>query len=297
MESPQRGANGSKDASLYQKFGQAITGGDMFPNHRLVILGLGLLNAVLLIAAVVIGFNCAKVKESSLHITHPAATQLISELAYLRSNHSDMIEAEEEAKRTLDRAIKGHAQLKVKIEQLKATNDGHQRQIEELRAEKTNLQVNISSMEGTCGRCLPGWVLLNSSCYFFSYSLSSTVKKNWPDSRADCISRGSDLIVIDNQEEQKFVSSTITNMRSASNVWQSGFWIGLTDMDVEGKWVWINNVTEVEQRYWMPGEPNDQHQGEDCGVAVYSSINPWETRYDGRCTVFKLHWICETPSR
>uniref|UniRef100_A0A3P8RPM9 C-type lectin domain-containing protein n=1 Tax=Amphiprion percula TaxID=161767 RepID=A0A3P8RPM9_AMPPE len=294
MESPQKGTNGNKGTSFHEMFGQ---GGYTFSNYRLVILCLGLLNAVLLIAAVAIGIKCARVKEGSLHISHPTAAQLISELADLRSNHSDMIEAEVEAKTTLERAIKSHAQLKVKIEQLKTNNDVYQRQIEALRAEKTNLQVNISSMEGTCGRCLSGWILLNSSCYFFSYTESSTVKMNWPDSRADCISRGSDLIVIDDQEEQKFVSSSITNMRSANNVWENGFWIGLTDIDVEGKWVWINNVTEVEQRYWMPGEPNNQHQGEDCAIAVYSSSNPWETRYDGRCSVKKLHWICETRSR
>ena len=35
-----------------------ITGGYSFPNYRVVILCLGLLNAVLLIAAVVLGVNC-----------------------------------------------------------------------------------------------------------------------------------------------------------------------------------------------------------------------------------------------
>lgn len=268
----------------------------MFPNYRLVILGLGLLNAVLLITAVAIGINCAKVKEGSLHISHPTATQLISELTDLRSNHSDMIEAEEEAKVTLQRAIESHAQLKVKIEQLKKINDGYQTQVQALRVEKTNLQTNISSLEGSCGRCLSGWILLNSSCYFFSYTESSTVKKNWPDSRADCIRRGSDLIVIDDPEEQKFVSNSIATMKTGGNVWDSAFWIGLTDKDVEDNWVWINNVTEVEKRYWMPGEPND-YDGEDCGMTVSSSSNPWETRNDARCNAKKAYWICETPSR
>jgi len=51
-------------------------------------------------------------------------------------------------------------------------------------------------------------------------------------------------------------------------------------------------------RYWMDGEPNNHGaHGEDCGVVVYSSDNPWKTRFDGGCHKFKIHWICETPSR
>ncbi|XP_044023652.1 C-type lectin domain family 4 member M-like [Siniperca chuatsi] len=308
MENPQRRSNDGKKISFIPKFDQVFfnTGGHFRSSYeifgrggdgsnRLVILCLGLLNAVLLIAAVVIGINCGKVKEGSLQVSHSAATQLISELNYLRGNHSDVIEAEEEAKNALERAVKNHAQLRVKIEQQRTINDNYQRQIEALQAEKTNLQSNISALEGTCGRCLSKWLLLNSSCYFFSYIESRTVKKNWPDSRADCISRGADLIVIDNQEEQKFVSDSIKNMKTSSKWWENGFWIGLTDIETEGTWIWINNVTEVEQRYWMDGEPNNQGV-ENCGVAVYASTNPWKTRYDGGCDSFLIHWICEMPS-
>ncbi|KAM4542822.1 C-type lectin domain family 4 member G-like [Odontesthes bonariensis] len=297
MESSQKRTTDKEDEHFrlpYKIFGQ---GGYSFPNYRVVILCLGLLNAVLFIAAVVLGVNCAKVKEGSLQVSHSAASQLISELSFLRSNHSDVIEAEEEAKRALEKAKSEHAQIKEQIEQLKTINDGYQKQIEALSAEKTNVLSNISALEGTCGRCLPGWVLLNSSCYFFSYTESTTNKKDWQDSRADCIRRGSDLIVIDNPEEQKFVSDTIDSMRSGHDVWSSGFWIGLVDTETEGTWVWINNVTEVEQRYWMDGEPNDiGHLGEDCAVAVYSANNPWKTRYDASCSRRERQWICEKTS-
>ncbi|XP_030574819.1 hepatic lectin-like [Archocentrus centrarchus] len=266
--------------------------------NRWVVLCLGLLNAVLLIAAVVLGNNCAKVKEGSFHISHPAVTQLFSELDFLQSNHSDVIEAEEEAKKALERAIKNHEEIKVKIEQLKTIGDDFWKQMESLRTVKTNLQSNISTLEGSCGSCLPGWILFNSSCYFFSSTESSTVTKNWHNSRADCVRRGSDLVVIDDQVEQRFLSSNIENMKTSPRWWKNGFWIGITDRETEGKWVWINNVTEVEPRYWMDGEPNDSgHEGEDCGVVVSSPFNPWKTRYDGKCQTEDLHWICEMPSR
>ncbi|CAI5696694.1 unnamed protein product [Oreochromis niloticus] len=275
-------------------FSSFFPGGSTFPKYPRIIPFLGLLNAVLLITAVVIGVNCAKVKEDSLHISNPAVTQLFSELDYLQSNHSDVIEAEEEAKKALESAINNHKEVKVKIEQLKTVNDGYQKQIQALQMEKANLKSNISTLEGSCGGCLPGWGLFNSSCYFFSYTESSTVKNNWHESREDCIRRGSDLVVIDNQEEQKYVSNMIQNMKTTSNIWENGFWIGITDMENEGTWVWINNVTEVEQRYWMDGEPNNAgNVGEHCGATVHSNFNPWKTRYDGKCDFQQLHWICE----
>lgn len=116
---------------------------------------------------------------------------------------------------------------------------------------------------------------------------------------------------------QKFISHTIEDMKSGSDIWQNAFWIGLTDRVSEGHWVWVNNVTEVEQRweqhsysqsccdlflcwkcvfqrYWKDGEPNNLGRlGEDCAMTIYSRHNPWKTRNDGHCNVHVIHWICE----
>nr|XP_033498801.1 CD209 antigen-like protein 2 [Epinephelus lanceolatus] len=271
----------------YKQFGQ---GGD--GSNRLVLLCLGLLNVTLLIAAVVIGINCAKVKEGSLPVSHSAATQLIDELNYLRGNYSDVIKAEEEAKSALESALKNHTRMKEKIEQQKTINDNYQKQIEALQEERAILLSNVSASEEHCSGCPSGWIPLNSSCYFFSYTESPNVEKNWPKSREDCKSRGADLVVIDYPEEQNFVSHTIDHMMAG------GFWVGLTDMHTEGKWVWINNVTEVENRYWMDGEPNNVgYHGEDCAMVISSRMTPWKTRNDANCNHSFMNWICEMTSR
>uniref|UniRef100_A0A672G0Z7 CD209 antigen-like protein E n=1 Tax=Salarias fasciatus TaxID=181472 RepID=A0A672G0Z7_SALFA len=205
--------------------------------------------------------------------------------------------AEEDAKRALETAVKNHTMLKDQLQQKKIINDGYQKQLEALRTERTTLLSNISALESSCGKCPSGFLHFNTSCYFFSYAESSTVKKNWHDSRTDCINRGSDLIVIDSPEEQTFVGNNVNKMVQGLEIWQNGFWVGLTDMDTEDHWVWINNVTEVEPRYWMDGEPNEYGIGEDCAAVVYSSSNPWKSRNDANCQRNELYWICEKVSR
>ncbi|KAM9842958.1 uncharacterized protein ACBR49_014339 [Aulostomus maculatus] len=284
-------SNDSNSCSRYEKFGKVVEG----PN-RLILLCLGLLNVILLIAAIAIGSNCANVRQVFLQVSHSVTAELIDELNYLHGNYSQAVKDEEEAKMALQTAIKNHEQLKQQIEEKRTLNNDQQKKMEALRMEKTNLQTNMSLLEGTCGKCPPGWKLLNSSCYFFSYNESPNDKRHWQESRDDCIHRGADLIVVNNPEEQKFVSGIIDGMKTSHNTWDDGFWLGVTDIETEGHWVWINNVTETEQRYWMEGEPNNGGQSEHCGVALSSRYNPWKTRYDGRCNRKNLHWICEKAS-
>ncbi|KAF0044431.1 hypothetical protein F2P81_003589 [Scophthalmus maximus] len=142
--------------------------------------------------------KCAKAKD--LPISNSAATPLLVEVNYL-SNHNDIIRAKLETQAALARERTFHQELKMQLKQTKTVTDGLQRRIETLQTERTNLKANKTSLEENCGRCLPGWILLKSSCYYFSPRVSNS-KKNWPDSRADCISHGGDLLVINNLEEQ-----------------------------------------------------------------------------------------------
>ncbi|XP_070776809.1 C-type lectin domain family 4 member M-like [Enoplosus armatus] len=228
--------------SQHQTFGQE-GGGSAFPHHRLVVLSLGLLNAVMLIAAVVLGIYCAK--DDHIQVPNSAATPFVIEMSYL-SNHSDIIRAKLAAQTALAKERAKHVQLELQLKQQKTLTDILQRQIETLRTEKTNLQSNKITLEESCGRCPPGWTLLKSSCYYFSSLNVSNSKKNWPDSRGDCVSRGGELLVINSLEEQQLMCDNFPKQRGSGTWRQNGFWIGLTDVATEGTWVWINNVTEVD---------------------------------------------------
>ncbi|XP_073339851.1 uncharacterized protein [Pagrus major] len=262
-----------------------------FSQHRVVILSLGLLNAVLLLTAAVIGIYCAKAQNDFLQGPNSVATSLILEKNYLR-NHSGINKAKLEAQTALVKERANHIQLKMQVKQQKALTDSFQGQIETLQAQRANLQTNKTTLEENCGRCRPGWIVLKSSCYYFSSRDVSNSKKNWLDSRADCIKQGGDLLVINNLEEQQFMNDNLPKL-SFSIWWQNGYWIGLTDVVMQGTWVWVNNKTEVETMYWRTGQPNPTgSQSGNCAAFYYYADNV-KTWYNGNCHDHQFNWICE----
>ncbi|KAK2826125.1 hypothetical protein Q5P01_020339 [Channa striata] len=271
-------------------FGQGLfrkRGGSAFLSVRLVIVCLALLNAVLLIAAFIIGIYCAKATD--LESLHSADAALMVELNYLH-NHSEVTQAKLEAQRTLAAERKSHRQLMLQVKQMKTITDGLQGKIETLKTEKTYLQTNITSIEESCGRCLPGWVLLNSSCYYFSRN-DINYKKNWLESRAYCTSQGGDLLVINNSEEQELMSYHLPKSSNSGAYYQNGFWIGLSLKLTT--WVWVNNVTETESLYWKYGHPNrSDHQRYNC-AAFHNYNDARRTWFNANCTEVRMKWICE----
>ena len=76
-------------------------------------------------------------------------------------------------------------------------------------------------------------------------------------------------------------------------------WLGLSDLEKEGEWVWVSGE-EVVYSAWAPGQPDD-FQGEDCGVLL-GAVGDWNPALwsDQPCTA-PHHPICEkgepaTPS-
>uniref|UniRef100_A0A673K995 C-type lectin domain-containing protein n=1 Tax=Sinocyclocheilus rhinocerous TaxID=307959 RepID=A0A673K995_9TELE len=121
-----------------------------------------------------------------------------------------------------------------------------------------------------------GWLYSNFSFYFIS-----SLKKSWSESRIYCMERRADLIIINNKEKQEFAKKF-----SHGNE----FWIGLTDIDVEGTWKWVDGSTEhlmliCTFRFWVSGEPTG-NSGENCVVSFSSRWCDYPCNNDFR-------WICE----
>uniref|UniRef100_A0A8C4HR38 C-type lectin domain-containing protein n=1 Tax=Dicentrarchus labrax TaxID=13489 RepID=A0A8C4HR38_DICLA len=115
-----------------------------------------------------------------------------------------------------------------------------------------------------------GWRYFSGSvCYI------SSIKKTWNASRDDCRQKGTDLMIINSEEEQVQLKNNM--------------WIGLTDSETEGTWKWVDG-TPLTTSYWMDGEPNNYDLKEDCvEVKQHEKKNSWN---DFQCDLPNF-WICE----
>ncbi|XP_051783524.1 low affinity immunoglobulin epsilon Fc receptor-like isoform X2 [Erpetoichthys calabaricus] len=94
-----------------------------------------------------------------------------------------------------------------------------------------------------CSVCPNEWLQSNRNCYYFS-----TDKLNWDDSRKQCTSMNGHLVIIESKEEQTFLINTIkTNVETTEKI----YWIGLSDQEIDGQFVWVDNrPLDVNIRFW-----------------------------------------------
>ncbi|KAJ8280759.1 hypothetical protein GJAV_G00058660 [Gymnothorax javanicus] len=139
---------------------------------------------------------------------------------------------------------------------------------------------SIPSKKRKCKPCPEDWEQFGSKCYYFS-----TEKKSWTDSRNACIKQGADLVVIEREEEQDFITKHV----------REDSWIGLSDSENEGAWLWVDK-TSLRIQLWIKGEPDNHYQpgnktGANCAITVTQS-QTWE---DTHC--YSLHkTVCETDA-
>ncbi len=55
------------------------------------------------------------------------------------------------------------------------------------------------------------------------------------------------------------------------------YWIGLTDLDVEGTFVWQSNSEQANYTYWAEGEPNNAPNQDHCAHLVIYGIDIFVT--------------------
>ncbi|GAA6094362.1 CD209 antigen-like protein C [Tachysurus ichikawai] len=124
-----------------------------------------------------------------------------------------------------------------------------------------------------CSECKQGWIKFENSCYFISKQ-----RLQWQKSREVCQKQGGDLVVINNERVQKFLTEN----------WRMLYWIGLHYSEKK-QWMWINN-TAPTQSYWLQGQPNPDIQG-SCALlnGGTSDLNNW---LSNPCEVYS-HFICQ----
>ncbi|XP_036594140.1 C-type lectin domain family 4 member G-like isoform X2 [Trichosurus vulpecula] len=123
----------------------------------------------------------------------------------------------------------------------------------------------------SCQPCPSPWRDFQGSCYFFSKN-----KLTWSQARDDCVQKQAHLVIINNQDEQNFLTPTE----------KLGYWIGLRKVK-EGVHKWIDGTT-LGYTNWNPGEPNDSQGMENCVMMLHHG--KWN---DFTCEPSSDNWICE----
>ncbi|KAL0968798.1 hypothetical protein UPYG_G00272010 [Umbra pygmaea] len=201
-------------------------------------------------------------------------TNATAERYPLQTSYNTLIKETYQLQTSYNTLIKERYQLQTSYKTLIKERYQLQTSYNTLTKERDCLQTKLTVIEQLC---LNGWRYFESSLYFIS-----TEKKTWEESRLDCQSRGADLVIINSEQEQRF----LFNFKMEA-------WIGLTDNDQEGTWKWVDG-TVLTTGYWFKSEPNNGGLGfqEDCVVMYYGKENPVQTWNDHKCGQ-KIKWICE----
>jgi hypothetical protein len=107
----------------------------------------------------------------------------------------------------------------------------------------------------------------------FTYNGHSYLLSNagtWQDAQAEAVSMGGNLVTINDQAEQDWLTSTFAN--------NGLLWTGYTDQETEGVWKWISGENSTYTN-WSSGEPNNlSTYGENyAGFGWYSYWNDIST--------------------
>ncbi|KAE8301157.1 C-type lectin domain family 4 member M CD209 antigen-like protein 1 [Larimichthys crocea] len=123
--------------------------------------------------------------------------------------------------------------------------------------------------------CPEGWIMFGSSCYYIS-----SQRRSWDNSRRDCMQREADLVIITSRQEQAF----LTGFTAAA-------WVGMTDREQEGTWVWVDGTPlDEDMLQWANGQPDGAYGGEDC--ADLRTMKNFIGLNDFNCSS-RNQWICE----
>jgi len=123
-----------------------------------------------------------------------------------------------------------------------------------------------------------------------------SVPSTWAGARDVCAEMGYDLAVIDDDAENAYVSERLVALTGD----ELGSWIGASDLQTEGTWVWLDGTDSFWEggpdgqgrgfAPWGIGEPNEGLAGEDCAILL-AGFQVWN---DLSCTQSRTY-ACEAP--
>merc|ERR1719470_140323 len=110
-----------------------------------------------------------------------------------------------------------------------------------------------ASTEAPLGTCPDGWINADYlGCFFFDNSKPDR-HLNWLEAMDACDNLGGYLAEIQSEEQANFIASIALVEESLTGV--DSWWLGLTDMGHEGRWIWGHTISDSVFTNWAPGHP------------------------------------------
>ncbi|XP_050992283.1 uncharacterized protein LOC127181551 [Labeo rohita] len=185
---------------------------------------------------------------------------------------------------------KKHVMVSMQLSAQEKNGTAMKKEFNDLTARYNSLKERLSFFKAqSCNLSVDGWIACRGKLYLFSSD-----KLNWSRSREVCVSKGADLVTITSQTEQDVLVSKIKQTH----------WIGLNDLETEGRWVWVNNqtLTETKVQFWFSEkqrEPDNWSKqdpsGENCASLGDDNGN-FQSWFDASCKK-KKKFICEKKYR
>ncbi|XP_051560242.1 C-type lectin domain family 4 member E-like isoform X8 [Myxocyprinus asiaticus] len=242
------------------------------PNHRgsrcfvLSSVCLGLICVLLVVAIIVQQIKITAEREIKRNYKN-IVEEFNEKINRLQVNYSNLIVEKDQLQSSFNSLNQKNLELETSINSLTAEKNQLQRNYDSLNQKKLELESKVSS---SCDEHKKKQV-----CFFIS-----SEEKSWSDSRQYCRDHGGDLVIINTEEKQRYISS----------LEKGRVWIGLSDIEKEGNMKWVDN-SPLTKGFWDTNEPNDDQGNEDCVevLSSKSSLNNWN---DFPCSE-KRKWICE----
>ena len=118
-------------------------------------------------------------------------------------------------------------------------------------------------------------------------------RKTWHEARDYCASFGGHLVTIQVPSENKFVYDL------AIDNTQTGTWLGATDEENEGTWIWVTGepwtYSNWEKSFPEP-EPNNKHSGEIILNADFMAFHFWDKTWTDWSDEQNWYFVCEWES-
>ena len=111
--------------------------------------------------------------------------------------------------------------------------------------------------------CPSTWTALSTGCYLFLPGPLS-----WYNAKTRCEEENSTMVEIETPEEQGALAEEALMSKGTT----FGFWIGLTDLQEEGRWVWQSG-REVNYSAWERGQPDNMRGNQDCGSVCLNHLD------------------------